>query len=530
MNHESFLKTIIAHPDEDGPRLVYADWLDEYGATEHERARAEFIRLQCRYDSMARYSPERYDLEERATELLDRYADDWHDGVPTWAQFKREQPASGSKFRRGFLHGAACPAAEFFEHPGRLFAAAPIRELKLREIRDGGEALVGWRGFSNLQSMELNFCETPADVRSLLAAPCLTRLHGLELHFYLQHPTIPIYESQSMLGDDDARAIAHAKDLSCLTSLGLSVNRIGPDGIQHLVSSPYLSRIEKLDVSCNPVGDEGLRRLAESGLVERLTSLDIWGTGIGNEGMEALARTRPDALRFLKLGAYPTCRVGVRGLQALLQCPGLISLRELDLDSWQLNVGLVKTLASSPFLNHLHELHLAGTGLNDRMAMELASSPYLRNVRYLDLQNNRIGHRGIGALCRSPVLASVTYLVLYNNRPMGDRAAVAIARSPHVKEIRDLCLVHTNLGPEGTRALAFSRRLPELRTLDLQSNLIGDEGGRALCESPFFDKLRSLTLYNCGISEHVKVALRKRFGPALRIEDETAKPMQDICE
>src|SRR3712207_7138456 len=36
------LDAIAAAPDDDGPRLVYADWLEEHG----EQARAEFIRAQ----------------------------------------------------------------------------------------------------------------------------------------------------------------------------------------------------------------------------------------------------------------------------------------------------------------------------------------------------------------------------------------------------------------------------------------------------------------------------------------------------
>jgi uncharacterized protein (TIGR02996 family) len=39
---DSFLEDIVANPDDDGPRLVYADWLDEHG----DSTRAEFIRLQ----------------------------------------------------------------------------------------------------------------------------------------------------------------------------------------------------------------------------------------------------------------------------------------------------------------------------------------------------------------------------------------------------------------------------------------------------------------------------------------------------
>src|SRR4051794_27217534 len=44
MTPEAFLGDIIEHPDDDAPRLVYADWLDENGNPE----RAEFIRAQVR--------------------------------------------------------------------------------------------------------------------------------------------------------------------------------------------------------------------------------------------------------------------------------------------------------------------------------------------------------------------------------------------------------------------------------------------------------------------------------------------------
>ncbi|MCE9562652.1 MAG: TIGR02996 domain-containing protein [Planctomycetes bacterium] len=41
----ALMAAIIANPDEDTPRLVFADWLQEHG-DEHDQARAEFIRLQ----------------------------------------------------------------------------------------------------------------------------------------------------------------------------------------------------------------------------------------------------------------------------------------------------------------------------------------------------------------------------------------------------------------------------------------------------------------------------------------------------
>ena len=42
------LAAIAAHPEEDTPRLAYADWLDEHGFP----IRAEFIRIQCEIDKL----------------------------------------------------------------------------------------------------------------------------------------------------------------------------------------------------------------------------------------------------------------------------------------------------------------------------------------------------------------------------------------------------------------------------------------------------------------------------------------------
>ena len=44
-DRDSFLQAIREAPEDNNLRLVFADWLQEHG-DEHDRARAEFIRLQ----------------------------------------------------------------------------------------------------------------------------------------------------------------------------------------------------------------------------------------------------------------------------------------------------------------------------------------------------------------------------------------------------------------------------------------------------------------------------------------------------
>jgi uncharacterized protein (TIGR02996 family) len=49
MNADALLAEILANPDDDAPRLIYADWLEEHGDLD----RATFIRIQIRQAQIA---------------------------------------------------------------------------------------------------------------------------------------------------------------------------------------------------------------------------------------------------------------------------------------------------------------------------------------------------------------------------------------------------------------------------------------------------------------------------------------------
>jgi uncharacterized protein (TIGR02996 family) len=68
-----FFRQIRRQPDLPGPRLVYADYLDERGDVE----RAEFVRLGC-WKSGLKVRVPGHELSERAVELLDAHLSDWH--------------------------------------------------------------------------------------------------------------------------------------------------------------------------------------------------------------------------------------------------------------------------------------------------------------------------------------------------------------------------------------------------------------------------------------------------------------------
>ncbi len=82
MTHdEAFLRDVIEAPDDDGPRLIYADWLEDEGRTE----RAELIRAQCELARIAAEGPRRTELEATARALLAEHGREWAGPLRSWA-------------------------------------------------------------------------------------------------------------------------------------------------------------------------------------------------------------------------------------------------------------------------------------------------------------------------------------------------------------------------------------------------------------------------------------------------------------
>src|SRR5262249_15508960 len=90
----ALLQAVKQQPDDDSPRLVLADWLEEYG-DEADRARAEFVRLHCAWSQLDWRDPAREEPQRRGQALLDEHRQAWR--LPlgdrqTWWDFHRGLP------------------------------------------------------------------------------------------------------------------------------------------------------------------------------------------------------------------------------------------------------------------------------------------------------------------------------------------------------------------------------------------------------------------------------------------------------
>src|SRR5438552_3447336 len=106
-DQRGFWTAIRRKPEDDVPRLAYADWLDQHGDAD----RAEFIRVQCALATLGtdrrKGRKERMRLEPREKVLLASHGDRWL--VPLRAVLQGSNPWDREdrwldrlRFRRGF--------------------------------------------------------------------------------------------------------------------------------------------------------------------------------------------------------------------------------------------------------------------------------------------------------------------------------------------------------------------------------------------------------------------------------------------
>jgi uncharacterized protein (TIGR02996 family) len=205
------LKDIEDHPDSDGPRMLYADWLAHHG----QEARAEFISLQCGLATLPRDETFAAELVERERQLLELYQDEWLRPFRLCLDAGQSEPIT-FHFHRGLVeevHGV--PAARFLGRAAALFELAPtLRRVRLNPAMTG-------------------------DLLALAASPFAGRLLFVGL-------------DRNGLDDDAAAALAAAEGLAHLLDLDLSHNRITDAGADVLLAAPQRRGLRRLGLLGNP--------------------------------------------------------------------------------------------------------------------------------------------------------------------------------------------------------------------------------------------------------------------------------------
>jgi uncharacterized protein (TIGR02996 family) len=358
---EALRRAVVANPDDDLPRLVYADWLDEYGRAlpdgESAADHAAFIRTQVEAAQAEPFGPPARAAAARAARLLKDHSLTWSRHVLGWVE--------EAEFVRGFVEEVAVEAVRLPAVADELFSAEPIRALKL--IR----------------------AAVPAEWVSLEPAfevPGLSRLAALDL------------SALGMLGLE-YHALAESPHLEHLVTLSLRGNPVPPSWVTNFLSGPHLPHLTGLDLSDIPNLGPALAGALPRAAHRRLTRLDVSGVRFQSDELMRVLRSR--ALRDVE-----ELRVGWGGSHtnpgplAHLDLGWVIPwdrLRVLDLSGQGLGSEGVKEIARRPEGAGLRWLGLAANGLDTGGVAELTGSPHLLLYR-LDVRNNELGPRDLAVL------------------------------------------------------------------------------------------------------------------------------------
>jgi len=165
----ALLADILANPDDDAPRLVFADWLTERGDP-----RGELISLQCAAQHATGGVLARH--VNRASALLERHGEAWVGEI--------RQIVRGVELKRGFV-ASINATGSVFAKCGALFEQEPIEELRVikpsaRDLATIAKAphLAKLRALVMLDPARI---ETEAHVQALGALLCSPRLSTLRV-------------------------------------------------------------------------------------------------------------------------------------------------------------------------------------------------------------------------------------------------------------------------------------------------------------------------------------------------------------
>jgi uncharacterized protein (TIGR02996 family) len=244
----ALLAAIVAQPDEDAARLVYADWLQEHGDEEQ----AAFIRDWISLDWLEDYEDEkRQKIATRLDRAATRNGVRWLEAIGIrWADPVYERGMADEVLYHGF--------DAFLAEAPVLFARVPVQELILQGV-GGSESEAGCRDA----------------LFQLAAMPELGRLRTLRLtnggwpvssEGWEQFITSPYFAQLQVLSvqgaglsDEDMLAFNRCGQLGNLEVLDLGGNNLTATGALSVVRSPHLKGLTRLILAGNAIVEDRRR-------------------------------------------------------------------------------------------------------------------------------------------------------------------------------------------------------------------------------------------------------------------------------
>lgn len=401
-DREALFRAILANPDDDTLRLIYADSLEEANDTQ----RAAFIRMQVELAHVPDYDPSaiRFRFIDREKVFGVWLAED----LPTLAE---GLSWSQEPYRRGLPAAIqAQDAATFVRYADELFSLVPIESLELSVARlteVQGFVLSPWR--DQLTHLSVRHGLGGHTARGLLGSTRYQRLKVLHIGGGLTTggTASSVVRSQVF---QQLTALSYRDDMR---NTGQGVFEGGDTKfVNELIQLTQPPKLQKLDLSENRLTEEPVIQLLAAPILATVEDLDLSDNNLGSQGFRAIAAANLPNLRTLKLSRT---RLGADGIRDGGEIAFLSNLRSLTLSGNHLPSTVGVLLAGSKTFANLQVLDLSENRLGDEGVVSLAGTTSMRNLAYLDLSENLIGDAGANALAASPELEGIVFLNLSKN-------------------------------------------------------------------------------------------------------------------
>lgn len=471
-----FVAAVRADPDDDRPRLVFADWLEERG----DEPRARFVRLQVEAARHPWGTRRRIDTLREAEDLRleheDAWLGPWRDRLVRW------------RWHRGFVAEATVTGATFDRHAIELFGEHLVDRIGFCDDdgdplgADAVPAIVGHPAFVHVRSLDI-----------LGVTPVRSPYGGWHSEF--RDPPIPVEEW--------LREIAANESLTAFREYrpGASVRRynnfdddsgVDPTAIEAFCRAPHLGNVTSLDLRGCPLAESGGRDriaalVAEAPFARNLVRLGIEPWKLGDE---AVLRIAGDAvfgrLRHVDMAGYGA-NVSPSARDSLFHSETLGSLRCMEIGEDELDA-----YSRSPLARRIRSLTIAGGEGGEphearaswRRIVETAEPPRILSWVCYDP-----GREVIADLRRSPWLRRVRSFVIRNDsQSPGLHRTDGIARLLRSNSFPRLTRLRLHEFADRTfrEALADWPGVARLEQLELTDDYFG-RFATPLFESPVFD-------------------------------------------
>jgi uncharacterized protein (TIGR02996 family) len=530
------LDEIKAHPADDTPRLMLADWLEEHGETESERARGTVLRLGCQAAARPDWDPYRILEEAQVNALFRKHREAWLGDVPAeqftlrrgLLQVRADEDSIQvmERFLEGNIGCSWVESVHVFLDESSVSDAnarsryqtvlsrllAEVRQLTLYGFGVGAAlGLLHQINTARLTTLGLGYKLNSERWRSLLALPFDS----------LQELTIPDLEND---GVQDwsclrrLRALHLFPDVSASWSAGpwpnleeLSLGRTTAGMFSRGKDWPRLCRLRARNSQAAMLPAD----LARSSVLERLECFELSQTGGQSladlPALAALAGSqRATRLRRLRFRGQGLKRATLSALMARTAFP---ALRELSFAGMKLDSQRAAILARSPLLGQLESLDLSD--LDEAGAKRLGRVPELCRLRHLGLVRSPVwldllGHDQPARLVQVDLEGHVTSSNWWPLR---------VLTAERFPDLIGLQLRNTGSNTSTITKLACWPFLRQIRVLDLKDWSLDEASVRALLDSPHLSNAAWIRINDSGFSQDLCAAWRERFGPECLTDD-----------